>query len=222
MACRPLSVTSTNPVCGRDKNPYFIAELISSRNGPPSPTPAYVAASFSEHSLPAFCSIIAFGIRRAFSTVCLGNLAVPPVFASGDRACFALPVFFAFFDFRALRTDFFFFGVAAALSSSILIHVIPQLGAPYNSDVHNQRQLFRVATPIKNGGLSPAALFRWMPGSGPGMTSWEEKSGSRFCGASLRAAPRPGHGISCRGSSAASGFETDASACATPSPRSDE
>ena len=92
-----------------------------------------------------------------------------------------------------------------------------------------------IASTNKNSELSPAVLFRWMPGTSPGMTRERERERpslaewSRFCGAARSlcsgragggpgcATSRPGHGISCRGSSAASATGSDASTSAAPS-----
>jgi hypothetical protein len=59
----------------------------------------------------------------------------------------------------------------------------------------------------------------WMAGTSPAMTR-REKTGSRVCSATLRAAPRPENEINYPKSSAASLTCSDASASATPSPRS--
>src|SRR5208282_1838694 len=70
---RVSSVGLTIFAFGRSKRPYFKAELISTATLLSYLSPANLAASGSLHSLPAFCSRIAFGIRRHSDSECFGK-----------------------------------------------------------------------------------------------------------------------------------------------------
>lgn len=63
------------PGVGLSRKPYLIPEATSTVYGPAAPTPRNLADSLTVHSLPAFCSRIARGIRRALSTGWRGYLA---------------------------------------------------------------------------------------------------------------------------------------------------
>lgn len=54
---------------------YFVADAISTLKGPFDPTPRDRAASSAVQAFPAFCSTIARGIGKAFSTDWKGYLA---------------------------------------------------------------------------------------------------------------------------------------------------
>src|SRR5437899_2259279 len=82
MALRARSVRPIFPPGNGSRNPYFLAELTSVRNGPlTADPPVNATASWSVAGLPPFWSYIACGIRNARSTVWRGNFAARAVAA---------------------------------------------------------------------------------------------------------------------------------------------